>query len=84
MPRMQVYLPTELYELVKERGLPASVLLQDAVRAELRRRELMAASEKYTTDLRTQVGAPTPAQRARATEIAKRVAGRSHRHHKAG
>ncbi len=81
---MQVYLPTELYELVKERGLPASELLQEAVRAELRRRELMAASEKYTTELRTQVGAPTSAQRARATEVAKRVVGRSHRHRKAG
>ena len=32
---MQVYLPDDLYELVKARGLPASELLQKAVRAEL-------------------------------------------------
>jgi len=31
MPRMQLYLPDDLYELVKERGLPASELLQKAV-----------------------------------------------------
>jgi hypothetical protein len=34
MPRMQVYLPADLYELVKKRGLPASELLQEAVRTE--------------------------------------------------
>jgi len=34
MPRMQVYLPNELYKAVKERHLPASELLQEAVRAE--------------------------------------------------
>ena len=79
MPRMQVYLPDDLYEMVKERGLPASELLQEAVRAEVRRRELIAASEKYTAELRNQVGAPTPAQRARAADVARRIVGRSHR-----
>ena len=34
---MQVYLPDELYRLVKKRRLPASELLQSAVRAEVRR-----------------------------------------------
>src|SRR5205823_2324339 len=48
MPRMQVYLPDDLYEAVKDRRLPASELLQDAVRAEVRRRELVAASHRYT------------------------------------
>ena len=31
---MQLYLPDDLYEMVKARGLPASELLQKAVRAE--------------------------------------------------
>jgi hypothetical protein len=38
---MQVYLPDDLYDLVKKRRLPASELLQDAVRAEVRRRQLL-------------------------------------------
>jgi post-segregation antitoxin (ccd killing protein) len=33
MPRIQVYLPDDLYQQVKERGLPASELLQEAVRS---------------------------------------------------
>jgi post-segregation antitoxin (ccd killing protein) len=79
MPRMQVYLPDDLYQMVKERRLPASELLQEAVRAEVRRRELVTASERYTAELRDQVGAPTASQRARAAEVARRVVGRSHR-----
>lgn len=79
MPRMQVYLPDDLYKLVKEHGLPASELLQQAVRAEVRRLELLAASAKYTAELRHQVGVPSAAQRARAAGIAKRVASRPHR-----
>jgi post-segregation antitoxin (ccd killing protein) len=76
---MQVYLPDDLYELVKERGLPASELLQEAVRAEVRRLELVAASAKYTAELRHQVGAPSASQRARAAEVARRAASRLHR-----
>jgi hypothetical protein len=76
---MQVYLPVDLYEMVKDRHLPASELLQDAVRAELRRRELLVASRRYTAELATQVGQPTPRQRARAAAIARRVASRAHR-----
>jgi len=33
---MQVYLPDDLYRAVKDLGLPASELLQAAVRAEFR------------------------------------------------
>lgn len=35
MPRMQVYLPGDLYAEVKQRGISRSELLQQAVRAEL-------------------------------------------------
>ena len=79
MPRMQVYLPEELYQLIKDRHLPASELLQDAVRAEVRRRELLAASETYTSELAVQVGAPSTRQRAHAADLARRVVARSQR-----
>ena len=48
---MQVYLPDDLYAKVKSRGLPASELLQQAVRAELRRQDLLAETDKYLTSL---------------------------------
>ena len=76
MPRMQVYLPDELYQAVKRADLPASELLQDAVRAEVQRRELLAASQKYTSELSREVGSPTSKQKARATALARRIAGR--------
>jgi hypothetical protein len=76
---MQVYLPQDLYEMIKERRLPASELLQEAVRAEVRRRELMAASEEYTAGLTAQAGAPTSRERARAAAVARKIVGRSRR-----
>src|SRR5262245_36470978 len=60
MPRMQVYLPDSLYRAVKERGLPASELLQEAVQAELRRQELNAAADTYLAELIAEVGKPSP------------------------
>ena len=74
MARMQVYLPDDLYKLVKARGLPASELLQKAVRAELRRLELLAETDRYVADLVAEVGPPAPAQRTRAAAVARRIA----------
>ena len=74
MARMQVYLPDDLYKLVKAQGLPASELLQKAVRAELRRQELLAETDRYIEDLVTEVGPPTAAQRTRAAAVARRLA----------
>jgi post-segregation antitoxin (ccd killing protein) len=79
MPRMQVYLPDELYKLVKARRLPASELLQEAVRAEVRRQELVAKSDKYLAELTAEVGAPTARERTRASAIAQRIGGRTRR-----
>ena len=76
---MQVYLPTDLYEIVKERRLPASELLQEAVRAEVRRRKLQSAGRRYTAELAAQVGQPTPREKARAAAMAQRIAGRTNR-----
>lgn len=79
MARMQVYLPDDLYEQVKARGLPASELLQRAVRAELRRLDLLAETDRYVADLIAEVGPPAAAQRARAGAVARKLSGRSAR-----
>ncbi|NNL98650.1 MAG: hypothetical protein HKO63_10640 [Acidimicrobiia bacterium] len=79
MPRMQVYLPDDLYAAVKDRGLPASELLQQAVRVEIRRRDLLEATDDYLIELLAEVGEPDPEQIARAQQIARRLSGRSDR-----
>jgi hypothetical protein len=73
---MQVYLPDDLYKLVKARGLPASELLQKALRAELHRLELLTETDRYVADLVAEVGPPTTAQRARASAVARRLSRR--------
>jgi hypothetical protein len=70
---MQVYLPDALYREVKERGLPASELLQEAVAAELRRQELEARADEYLDELLAEVGEPSEAEMARADAIARRL-----------
>lgn len=56
---MQVYLPDELYAELKERGLPASELLQAAVRAEIERQKLIEAADQYLQELIDEVGEPS-------------------------
>lgn len=82
MPRVQVYLPDELYEELKRRDLPASELLQVAVRAELERRQALDATEQYLAELEAEVGEPTVRQRSRAEAITRRI--RDHRLGQAG
>jgi post-segregation antitoxin (ccd killing protein) len=79
MPRLQVYLPDDLYEQVKTRGLRPSELLQEAVRAEVRRQDLLAAADAYIADLVAEVGEPTQEQVARAEAIARRIRDRGAR-----
>ena len=55
---MQVYLPDAMYKQVKARGLPVSELLQQAVKAELRRQDLLAETDRYLARLVAEVGAP--------------------------
>ncbi|HVA60556.1 MAG TPA: hypothetical protein VNG13_08470 [Mycobacteriales bacterium] len=76
MPRLQVYLPDDLYAQVKSRHLHASELLQAAVRAELRRQDLLAETDTYLADLVAEVGAPTAEEQAHAKAIARQLAGR--------
>lgn len=70
---MQVYLPDALYHAVKERGLPASELLQEAIQAELRRQELNEAADSYLSELVAEVGEPSLREHARADAIARRI-----------
>jgi len=74
---MQVYLPEDLYRVIKERKLPASELLQDAVRAEVRRRGLLAETDLYLADLVAEVGEPGPEEIVRAEAISRRIRTRS-------
>jgi post-segregation antitoxin (ccd killing protein) len=76
---MQVYLPDELYEAIKARRLRASEILQKAVRAELRRLDVLAETDRYLEELRSGVGAPRQAERTRARDLAIRVSNRSRR-----
>jgi len=69
MARIQIYLPDDLYAPVKERGLHASRLLQEAVRAEARRLQLLEETERYLDELVDEVGTPTPEETARANAI---------------
>ena len=70
---MQVYLPDDLYQQVKERSLPASELLQEAVRAELQRQELLEQTDAYLAELVAEVGEPSARELARAEAIARRI-----------
>jgi post-segregation antitoxin (ccd killing protein) len=79
MARIQVYLPDDLYALVKQRGLPASQLLQEAVRAEARRLALLEEAERYLDALVEEVGQPTPEETARADAIVQGLARRAER-----
>jgi hypothetical protein len=79
MPRMQVYLPDDLYRRVKKRRLPASELLQSAVRAEVRRRDLLSETDRFTTSLTAEVGEPLAVERSQAKALAQRIAKRTTR-----
>ena len=79
MPRMQVYLPDHLYRAVKEHGLEASKLLQEAVGVELKRRHLQDETERFLAELIAEVGEPSVEETARAQAIARRIVRRAER-----
>jgi len=59
MPRVQLYLPDDLYEALKKHELPASRLLQDAVRRELGRREAIEEALRYAAAIVDHFGEPS-------------------------
>lgn len=68
-----MYLPDDLYQAVKERELPASELLQEAVRAELHREALLRDTDRYIAELIEDVGEPSPKAIARAEALSRRI-----------
>lgn len=70
---MQIYLPDDLYAEVKSRKLPASELLQQAVRAEVRRLELIDAANEYLAEQIAEHGEPSPEDLAWAEEFVERM-----------
>ncbi len=79
MSRLQVYLPDDLHRQVKEQDLSPSELLQCAVRAELRRRELDAATDSYLAELIEEVGEPSAADVEYARRFVDQLAGAERR-----
>lgn len=73
MPRLQVYLPDDLHAEVKAHGLPASQLLQAAIRTELRRRRALDALDEHLEVRRAEIGEPTAADRRWAQELVDRI-----------
>ena len=77
MPRVQVYLPDDLHDELKKRGLPASELLQIALRAELERQDALDETAQYLEELVAEVGEPSTRQQSQADAIARRIRDRS-------
>ena len=72
-----MYLPDDLYDQLKARGLPASELLQTAVRAELERQRALEAADRYVEELVSEVGDPTAEEVARADAIVRQIRDRN-------
>ncbi len=72
-PRMQVYLPDELCDAVKERELSPSELLQVAVRAELRHQALLEETDRYLAELIDDIGEPSDEVLAKAEALSRRI-----------
>lgn len=73
MPTLQVDLPDDLYRAVKKLGLPASELLQEALRREMRRRQLLVATDEYLAELIAEVGEPSAEEAAAAEALVRRI-----------
>lgn len=68
-----MYLPDDLHRALKKRRLSASELLQRALRAELRRLELLTETDRYVRGLVDRVGQPTARDREAAEGLVARV-----------
>lgn len=77
MPRVQVYLPDDLHAELKRRGLPASELLQVALRAEVERQDALAETERYLAELEEEVGVPGARLRTQGEAVARRIRNRA-------
>lgn len=76
MPRVNVYLPDDLHAELERRGIPASELLQIALRAEIKRRDALDETAAYLGELFAEVGEPSRSERTHAEGIARRIRSR--------
>ena len=76
MPRLHVHLPDDLYQFVKERQLPASKLLQEAVRAERHRQAVLEETDRYIAEIIQEVGEPSAEDWAQAEALVRRIRGK--------
>jgi hypothetical protein len=74
MPKMSIYLPENLYAVVKAQDLPVSEILQEALRAKLEVDEKLRALDEFIADLVAEVGEPTEAEIRAAEQSAERIA----------
>ena len=65
------------HDELKKRGLPASGLLQIALRAELERHDALDETARYLEELAAEVGEPSTRQQSQADGIARRIRDRS-------
>jgi post-segregation antitoxin (ccd killing protein) len=73
MPRIQIYLPDDLYAAVKARKLRASELSQQALRAEIHRQERIEAANEWLAEQIAESGEPSPEDLAWAEDMAARI-----------
>ncbi|GAB3945530.1 hypothetical protein GCM10029976_071470 [Kribbella albertanoniae] len=73
MPRIQIYLPDDLYAEVKTRKLRASELAQHALRAEIRRQELIEAARAWLAEQNAEHGEPSEEDLIWAAEVVARM-----------
>ncbi|MDE0268584.1 MAG: hypothetical protein OXI96_06065 [Acidimicrobiaceae bacterium] len=76
MGRIEIELPDELHNALKELDISTSELLTDAARAEIRRRALLDETDRYLEEITQKVGDPTPEGLARAQALALRILNR--------
>ena len=75
MSHVWVYLPDDLHEQLKQRDLPASELLQVALRAELERQDALTETDRYLEELAAEVGAPSQRQQISAGPVPLKTGG---------
>jgi hypothetical protein len=73
MPRLQVDLSDDLHRAVEELGLPVSELLAEALRREVQRHGLLAATDEYLAGLLADVGEPSAEAEAWAQALVDRI-----------
>jgi hypothetical protein len=70
---MQIYLPDDLYAEVKTRKLPASELLQRAIRVEIQREDKLHAAAEFLAEVFNEFGEPSAEALAGAEEVWNRI-----------